>query len=398
MDGVMTVARWTGLEARALREALRMSVRAFAAHLGVAIASVSNWERRGQRIRLRDETQHILDTALHRASDNERARFEAAIADTHALASGEAGRLRHVLASPVRLDMVTVAHLRDRVASLDAEYHLVPSATLLGAAGQLHGKITLLAANSGGARTDRDLHLALAESATLIGQLVWDASMRRDHHAATTYFDLAWTAAERAGDSLAAARARLRHSYVAFYGQKDPASGHALAEYAATTSRGTSDALAGLALLHVAEAHAMRGQRRECEGALVAAERCLATTDPAAAEFVAPTDLNRMAGSCYLFLGDAPRAAAYLSDTLAASPQATKAAAVTAANLALAYSHMGRADEAVDSLHRAVDIIDETRGGAGLNVAFAAARGLRRWRGTTAVDEIHDRLFTLMAG
>ena len=42
----MVVGRWTGREVRALREALRMSVRAFAEHLGVTTATVSRWEHR----------------------------------------------------------------------------------------------------------------------------------------------------------------------------------------------------------------------------------------------------------------------------------------------------------------------------------------------------------------
>lgn len=76
----VAVARWSGRETRALREARRMSVRAFAAHLGVAAASVSNWERRGLRIRLRDETQEILDRDLGLADTQTRARFDAALA------------------------------------------------------------------------------------------------------------------------------------------------------------------------------------------------------------------------------------------------------------------------------------------------------------------------------
>jgi len=77
-----------------------MSVRAFAAHLGVAAASVTNWERRGERIRLRDETQQILDTDLRRASAEVRARFEAALLAQRApsaLASSQDGahRLDH---------------------------------------------------------------------------------------------------------------------------------------------------------------------------------------------------------------------------------------------------------------------------------------------------------------
>ncbi len=70
------VARWTGREARALREAKRMSVREFAAHLGVNDAAVSNWERRGADARLRYETQQILDMDLTRSGPEVGDRFE----------------------------------------------------------------------------------------------------------------------------------------------------------------------------------------------------------------------------------------------------------------------------------------------------------------------------------
>lgn len=77
-----TVQLWTGREARALRGALRLSVRAFAEHLGVAPRTVSKWERLGNSIRPYPDTQAILDTALERASTEARARFRDSLADT----------------------------------------------------------------------------------------------------------------------------------------------------------------------------------------------------------------------------------------------------------------------------------------------------------------------------
>jgi transcriptional regulator with XRE-family HTH domain len=73
-----TVLQWSGREARALRLAMRMSVREFASHLGINDSAVSNWERRGDQARLRYQTQQDLDTALVRASDEVRERFELA--------------------------------------------------------------------------------------------------------------------------------------------------------------------------------------------------------------------------------------------------------------------------------------------------------------------------------
>lgn len=68
---------WTGREARALRGALRLSVRAFAEHLGVAPRTVSKWEHFGEATRPQPDTQAILDTALSQASPDVRLRFQA---------------------------------------------------------------------------------------------------------------------------------------------------------------------------------------------------------------------------------------------------------------------------------------------------------------------------------
>jgi DNA-binding transcriptional regulator YiaG len=73
---VATVRQWSGREAKALRLALRLSVRAFAEHLGVAPRTVAKWEALGAAIRPRPDTQAILDTALARADTATQARFE----------------------------------------------------------------------------------------------------------------------------------------------------------------------------------------------------------------------------------------------------------------------------------------------------------------------------------
>ena len=75
-----TVGRWTGHEAKLLRTALRLSLEAFAAHLGVSPGTISKWERRGSDITPLPETQSILDIALERATPQEQARFRTAYA------------------------------------------------------------------------------------------------------------------------------------------------------------------------------------------------------------------------------------------------------------------------------------------------------------------------------
>ncbi|MFI7677200.1 SUMF1/EgtB/PvdO family nonheme iron enzyme [Actinophytocola sp. NPDC049390] len=70
-----TVQRWSGVEVRALREAKRMSIREFAAHLGVSERMISKWEAGKENIRPRPVNQAALDTALSRCDPDTQARF-----------------------------------------------------------------------------------------------------------------------------------------------------------------------------------------------------------------------------------------------------------------------------------------------------------------------------------
>lgn len=66
---------WTGTQTKALRQAMRLSVRAFAEHLGVDARTVNNWEARGGTITLLPDTQALMDTALSRATEEVKTRF-----------------------------------------------------------------------------------------------------------------------------------------------------------------------------------------------------------------------------------------------------------------------------------------------------------------------------------
>ncbi len=74
--------QWTGIEAKALRAALRMTIHDFAAYLGVGTRTVAKWESRGSDIEPKPQTQSILDTALAKASGDVRARFAAVVSDS----------------------------------------------------------------------------------------------------------------------------------------------------------------------------------------------------------------------------------------------------------------------------------------------------------------------------
>ena len=73
---------WTGAEAKVLRRAIRLSIRAFAEYLDVSVRTVDKWEARGASITPLPDTQGLLDTALVRASDEVKARFAEMRQDT----------------------------------------------------------------------------------------------------------------------------------------------------------------------------------------------------------------------------------------------------------------------------------------------------------------------------
>jgi hypothetical protein len=227
---------------------------------------------------------------------------------------------------------------------------------------------------------------------------VWDASQRRDHDTALSYFGQAARAARSRADPAAESLALLRTGMVALYGHKDQRAGFVLCEQAAATAGTASRVLGGLAVLHTAEAHAMLGDRASCEQALGDADQQLTGVrheDPAI-DLYSPAQRGRMAGSCYLFLDDARRAAPILEDTARRYQDHSKSEAIVLGNLALARIRQGELDGAVASVHQAIDVIELTRGGGGLNIVFTATLELRRWQQSTPVRDLQDRVLTLM--
>lgn len=308
-------------------------------------------------------------------------------------------RVSYALEHPSLVDLVAVAHLRERIRQLDEEYDRAPSAVLLGPAGQAHGQVRFLRENAASPRVRRALFEVEAESATFMAQLVWDVSQRRDHAAPVAYLDEAITAARQVRDPCTEAYAILRRSYVALYGEKNPRQGLTFAREAAEVAALASPSLTGLSWLHVAEGHAMTGDLEECEAALQQAEVQLdrVDADDVAAPYYTTGEFNRLAGSCYLSLNLPDRAEPILRTTVRALNGRQKSQAIALGNLTLSLIRQRKLDEAAATMHRTIDMVELTRGGGGLNLAFAAGWELRQWRQEGWVQDINDRLLSLMA-
>jgi formylglycine-generating enzyme required for sulfatase activity len=105
-----TVPQWSGREVRALRAARRMSVREFAAHLGVSDRMVSKWEAAGEAMRPRPHNQAALDTSLAMANFEARTRFgQLATGRVVQVESvGPSSGVRHVARHPVDGKLMTL--------------------------------------------------------------------------------------------------------------------------------------------------------------------------------------------------------------------------------------------------------------------------------------------------
>jgi tetratricopeptide (TPR) repeat protein len=310
-----------------------------------------------------------------------------------------AGRLDYVMQHPRSVDKAAAAHLRERAQSLAKQYDLAASTSLLPATGECIGQVTFLRKQAPDGPVLRELQVAEAQLATLMGQLVWDASQRRDHATAIGYYDQAISAANRASETTAQAYACLRKSYVALYGEQEPQTGLRLAQEAATLAGSAgSHALQGLALLHVGEGYAMLGDRRGCQTALGAAEvhlQAMRVADSAHA-LLSSDRLGRIQGSCYLALGDSAKAGSILESTARSLQGRHKSKAIVLGNLALAHVRQRDVEQAATVLHRAIDLLEVSRGGGGLNVVSATVRELRPWRNEQVVQDVNERLLALM--
>lgn len=375
------------------RKAVGFSQEGLAERLGIDRSTVARWESGDTEPLpwLRPKLGRVLQVSIEQLDE-----LLAEAGEPEALADE---RLSHALEHPRSVDLVAVARLRDCVHDLDAGYDRAPSTSLLADAGQCLGQVSFLRTHAATSRVRRELFAVEAEAATLMGQLVWDSSQRRDHATARAYLDQAVNAARQLRDTTAEGLALLRTCFVALYGEKNPGAGLTLAMQTAETVKGSSHVLTGLAVLHAAEAWAMLGRRQDCERALTEAEGIfdrIGATD-GAADLFSPTQHGRLSGSCYLFLKDAKRAEPILAGTAQALGDRSKSQAIVLGNLALARIHQQKLDEAAAALHSAIDVVEMTWGGGGLNVVFGAGRELRPWRQVPVVQDVYDRLLTLMA-
>lgn len=181
------MASWTGNQADALRQALRMTNESFAGYLGIAVRTVAYWRARPDVIP-RPDMQQILDTALASAPAAAQAHFSLILAERrqpHQTASATSPEDPGSLTA-----WITESHVSDeaienlhRAANGLADRHTkAPARQVLAEVLRVHDKTQLLL-RSGRLRLRQTRDLLRIEGSTLAHASVLLGDLGQDHQA-----------------------------------------------------------------------------------------------------------------------------------------------------------------------------------------------------------------------
>jgi tetratricopeptide (TPR) repeat protein len=440
----MTAIRaWTGREARALRAAMRLSIRDFAEYLGVGVRTVTKWQARGEDLNLRPAMQSVLDAAFDRATPEIRERFELIVSaddphvtgpvasdslaapglgvdtwhrcDTEALAAflrtgppvepGAANEFAHewrVVDPPQMVEMVSGRRVGERLAQLIVERvdMLRRMDDFLGG-GDLHDLVArelrvtldLVREASYTEPVGRVLLGAVGELCQLAGWVATDAGL---NERAERYYLGGVTAAHAAGDAPLAAHLLSSLAYqMANVGDAREAALLASTAWHGAEAVATA-ATRALLLDRLAWAYARLGDAEAAEQAIDRASEAIddseAGGDPSWAYWVNIDEVDIMAGRCFTELRQPKRAIALLEASIARYDEGhARDLALYLSWLAEAHVHAGNVDQAATvALHalRLTASVASDRNSKRLNAVGEALMAHQGHRGVNAfLDE-----------
>jgi transcriptional regulator with XRE-family HTH domain len=366
---VTVVGQWTGQEASALRQALRMTIRDFAEHLGVAERTVAKWEAGGSAMVPVPVMQAALDTVLARASDDAKGRFAMILAATRdpAKSPGSAGALgAATLVGPApvprRLDPEAIRRLRTilleyaRIDNLLGPAHLLDLVAL-----HLNFIGELLTIATGYVRTE--LLTVGSWYAEFAGWLYQDAG---NPQPAAYWTDRALSWIQAADDPLRVSYVLMRKSNQAS-GLGDAARTLGLAQAALRGQDRLSPRVRALALRQEARGHALSGDPTGCARALDAARAEAAAPgdhgddERALTGYCTPSYIDGEVADCWMLLGQPHKAVAILGHGLAEWPaQYQRDRGLNLARLAVAHAADREPEQACAVAQQAAAIVSNT--------------------------------------
>jgi DNA-binding transcriptional regulator YiaG len=404
MHAVTVVGQWTGQEASALRQALRLTIRDFADHLGVAERTVAKWEAGGSAMVPVPVMQAALDTVLARAPDEAKGRFGMLLAATRnpAGVAGNAVTLGAVaLAGPApvprRLDPEAIRRLRTILLEYVKIDNLLGSAHLLDLM-TLHlnfiGELLTIASDE----VRVELLTVGAWYAEFAGWLHQDAG---NPQAATYWTDRALSWVQAADDPLRVSYVLMRKSNQAS-GVGDAARTLDLARAALHGQDRLSPRARALALRQEAGGHALAGDPTARARALEAAhEQAAAPEDHGDDEraltgYCTPGYIDGEAADCWMLLGQPRKAVAILERGLAEWPaQYQRDRGLNLARKAVAHAADQEPEQACAAAQEAAGIVSNTWSARATAELRRLPALLAPWPDLTPVVELRETLAAL---
>lgn len=428
---------WTGFEAVALQEAMRKSIREFAALLGVETTTVNNWRSRLSAVRPRSAAQEILDaTYAQYARPEDRARFDQIVAEgeaawrsrhpsssrktTSAKTAGPASSISGCL--PAKSNQAVATAFDFGLTSSPARSRSAAEKSLGSYAAVTHllaGQRQSIAPDGliGPIEAHRDAVAALFRAATddhikqqlgallgetsIVASRVWSAL--GDRSMALTHCTFARKLADQLHDKTMGGIARIFESN--------------LRSDAATLISTDGDVVIGLRILkeaanfsdylppaararigaEQAQAYAVLGMRDECEEALARARRAAEDIDDNnLAGLFSDWNSTRIlvyVGTCQLLLGQPKRAIAALSEALDTSVMDSPNVALAArVDLASAYSLTGELEEGCRALGETYGALATMGNHRGIERARRAIERMAPWQSERAVLALRERV------
>ena len=401
---VTIVGQWTGQEASALRQALRMTIRDFAEHLGIAERTVAKWEASGSAMVPVPVMQAALDTVLARASDDAKGRFGMLLAATRDPGRSPGSAVALGVATPAapapvprQLDPEAIRRLRTilleyvKIDNLLGPVHLLDLVTV-----HLNFIGELLIVASGQIRTE--LLTVGSWYAEFAGWLHQDAGNPR---LATYWTDRALGWVKAAGDPLRVSYVLMRKSNQAS-GLGDAARTLGLAQAALRGQDRLSPRVRALALRQEARGHALYGDTTACARALEAAREQAAAPDDhgdderTLAAYCTPSYIDGEAADCWMLLGQPRKAVAILEHGLAEWPAPyQRDRGLNLARLAVAHATDREPERACAVAQQAAAIVSNTWSARATAELRRVPALLAAWPDLAPVTELQETLAVL---
>ncbi|MGL5811435.1 MAG: helix-turn-helix domain-containing protein [Nocardioides sp.] len=403
-NSAIVIQRWTGLEARQLRQALRLSIEVFAERLGVSSRSIAKWEARGESLTQLPDTQAMLDTVLLRADADQRERFARGLAENEpkltrrAVAEIASGLIAASLAgvaetaSPTVVDPAVVEHFASLRALLVKADNRIGAITIHPTVAQQVGQIARLRRKAKGRLRD-DLLGTEARWAEFAGWLSDDLG---DDSSGARWLDLAMGLAQEAGDSEFVAYASARQAQRAI-GTRDQDRVVGLAR-AATKHQHHSGPVAAFAAAQEAQGHALAGDAAAFQGSIQRARDIASANNPDGGElgsFCTSPYVHAHEADGWLRLKKPRSALPCFDNALAEWPESyPRERGLCLARMAAAYLSDDDPDQAADTGRRALAFEATTRSARIRAEVEAVVHGAREFHGRPAVKALVDALAT----